>query len=276
MSFSEENGYTPRSIDGLMYSLRTKINFEFGTNYDVTSFQGTNFYKYFYALAQKMQESEIKTSEIFLKLQQYFVLINDQISRPVNTNLGTVDRFEAEGFKASVKPMILADAGKQNICVDVEKFEDDGSTVLPGYAAVKTAICTLISTLNTGGIITQGDESEAVVISNGQSFDFKYHLPTKIPVILRLTLTTSENNQNVIGQPDTTKQSLFDKINSLYKLGLNFEPQRYFTQLDAPWASEILLEYSEDDGSTWESEVKETNFDELLTFGLDDITLVES
>ena len=34
--------------------------------------QGTNFYKYFYALMQRLQENEIRTSEIVLKIQQYF------------------------------------------------------------------------------------------------------------------------------------------------------------------------------------------------------------
>ena len=39
---------------------------------------GTNFYKYFYALAQRIQTNEIKTSEIFLKLQDYFKYTNIQ------------------------------------------------------------------------------------------------------------------------------------------------------------------------------------------------------
>ena len=275
MSFSQENGYIPRSIDGIMSALRIQINNQFGTDYDVASFQGTNFYKYFYALAQKLQESEVKTSEIFLKVQQYYEEINAQISRPVNTNLGIVDAFKAKGWEIAVKPMILADAGKINLCVNVEKFEDDGITITDDYPDQKTEICGLIKDYTVGGAVTEGAESEAVVLTNGQSFDFKYHLPNKIPVLLRLTLTTSENNQNVIGQPDVVKQKLLSNINTLYKLGLDFEPQRYFTQVDAPWAAVILLEYSEDDGDTWDSDVKDTDFKDQFTYALEDITLVE-
>jgi len=275
MSFSLENGYTPRTIDGIMSALRIQINIQFGTDYDVASFQGTNFYKYFYALAQKLQESEVKTSEIFLKVQQYYEEINAQISRPVNTNLGIVDAFKAKGWEIAVKPMILADAGKINLCVNVEKFEDDGITITDDYPDQKTEICGLIKDYTVGGAVTEGAESEAVVLTNGQSFDFKYHLPNKIPVLLRLTLTTSENNQNVIGQPDVVKQKLLSNINTLYKLGLDFEPQRYFTQVDAPWAAVILLEYSEDDGDTWDSDVKDTDFKDQFTYALEDITLVE-
>lgn len=275
MSFSQENGYIPSTISAIMANFRNKINAQFGTNYDEATFEGTNFYKYFYAIAQKLQESEVKTSEIFLKLQQYYEEINAKISRPVNTNFGIVDKFLAEGYTASVKPMILADAGKINICVDVEKFEEDGVTELATYPATKTALCKLISEITVAGGVTQGAETEAVVLSNGQSFDFAYHLPNKIPVLLRLTLTTSENNQFVIGNPDDTKAKLFSNINELYRLGLNFEPQRYFTRVEAPWTSTILLEWSDDAGSTWNSTVYDADFDDLFTFGLDDITLVE-
>jgi len=48
------------------------VNTQFGQSYTMDTFIGTNLYKYFYALAQLLQENEVKTSEIFLKLQQYF------------------------------------------------------------------------------------------------------------------------------------------------------------------------------------------------------------
>ena len=70
MSFASDAGYIPLSIESLMGIVRENVNTQFGTSYTETTFQGTNFYKYFYALVQRLQENEVKTSEIFLRLQE--------------------------------------------------------------------------------------------------------------------------------------------------------------------------------------------------------------
>jgi len=268
MSFSQDNGYTPQTVEAIMSTIMADINTQFGTAYTVENFVGTNFYKYFYALAQRAQLNEVKTSEIFLKLQTYFAYVNERISRPVNTNQGIVDRFTSEGYVASVKPMIDADAGKISICVDTDDGADD-------YDEVKLAICQLISEITVGGAVTQGTEVEAIVLTNGQSFDFKFCLPDYHPILLKLTIALSENNQVVVGNPDDTKQTLLNNIMARYRLGRNFEPQRYFSVADAPWAAYVTLEYSLDAGANWLTTVYDANFDDLLTFGLADITLVE-
>lgn len=269
MPYSQEQGYVPVPIESIMTSVMGYINTQFGTTYTYETFVGTNFYKYFYALAQREQDNEIQTSEIFLKLQQYFDITNERISRPVVTNPGLIEKLESEGYTASVKPMILIDAGKIHICVDVDETD-------PDYAATKLDICTIIKDSTVAGAVTQGTESQNIVLSNGQSFAFKYNLPTRIPVKLRLTLTLSENNQVVIGDPDTTKSNLLQNIQAKYRLGKNFEPQRYFTVVDAPWAAVVLLEWSNDAGANWFDDVFDADYDELFTFDLADITLVEN
>lgn len=388
MGFAQENGYTPVDIETIMLSLMENINIQFGTSYSIETFVGTNFYKYFYALAQRMQENEVKTSEIFAKLQQYFVITNERIQRPVVTPPGIIENLARLGYTASVKPMVLADAGKANICVDVDdgdhasgnititsyanlvsgsadtvsvngtaftaqsgavthgeaKFQAATSnsatatsladqinyhatvglvvraravgaivyitainggtagnsialdytnndanvgatksgTALTGgtdsstYADEKLIVATAIKDSVVAGVMSQGSQSETIVLSNGQSFDFKFWLPNRIPIKLKLTTVLSTNNQVVIGEPDDVKNTLLANINASYKLGRNFEPQRYFTIVDAPWASSVLLEYSFDGGSTWASTVYAAAFDDLLEFGLGDITLVET
>lgn len=388
MGFSSENGYVPLSVETLMASVMENINTQFGTEYTAETFVGTNFYKYFYALIQKLQENEVKTSEIFSKLADYFDITNEAISRPVVTNPGLVEKLETEGFIASVKPTIEAEAGQLFVCVDEDDGDhaigqaeitdytklvsgtDDvitvgataftaqtgaatpgdatfqaatnntatatslaaqinahatastvvratsfgaivhiraihggtagnaivltytdndtnvgatvtGSGTLAGgtdnadYADAKLEICTIIKDSTVAGIVSQGTESESIVLSNGQSFDFKYNLPNKIPTVLKLTLTTSENNQSVILSPADTKALLLENIQEKYRLGRNFEPQRYFTVVDAPWAESVLLEWSHDDGDSWSSAVYDAEYDDLFDFGLDDITLVE-
>lgn len=268
MGYANESGYTPATIEEIMTDIMGSINTQFGTSYTYETFVGTNFYKYFYALAQRVQTNEVKTSEIFLKLQDYFNQINAQISRPVVTNPGLVEALEDAGYIASVKPMIEADAGKVNICVDVDETD-------PDYATTKLAICNLIKDSTIAGAVTQGTESESITLSNGQSFDFKYHLPDRIEVLLKLTITTSENNQSVIKSPDDIKADLLLNISNRYRLGKNFEPQKYYNLTDAPWASDVLLEWSDDDGSNYYSTVFDADFDELFDISLENVTLVE-
>jgi hypothetical protein len=268
MGFSQENGYVPQTIEALMDLVMEGVNDEFGTTYTTETFIGTGWYKVYYAAMQRLQENEVKTSEIFLKLQDYFIETNERISRPVNTNPGLVDKLEAEGYTASVKQILEADAGKIYVCVDVDETDDD-------YLDTRLDICTIIKDSTSAGCVTQGSEVETITLSNGQDFAFKYNLPNRIPVLLKLTITTSDNNQVVIGSPDDTKLLLMQNIAARYRLGRDFEPQRYFSVVDAPWASTVLLEWSDDDGGDWDDTVFEADYDDLYTFDLGDIELVE-
>ena len=394
MGYAQESGYTPTDIETIMTDIMQKINIQFQLDpaYTMETFVGTNAYKYFYALAQKLQENEVKTSEIFQKLQVYFDQINARISRPVVTNPGIIEKLVNDGYVASVKPMIDADAGKIHICVDADDgvhaegmftitdfaklvsgtddsvavagqtftaqtgaaslgaatfqaatsnaataaslaaqinahavtsplvkaravgakvmikalaggtggnsialaYTDNdtnigatksGTTLTGGatnadYATIKEELCTLISQITVAGAVTQGTQSESIVLSNGQSFDFKYNLPNLLTVHLRLTITLSENNQVVVGAPDDIKQKLLTNITARYRLGRNFEPQRYYSVVDAPWAASVLLEYSfdydTDNPGTWSNAIYDADYRDLFDVKLENIILVES
>ncbi len=387
MGFSLENGYTAVSMNTMMLSVMENINTQFGYEYTEETFVGTNLYKYFYAIIQRLQESEVKTSEIFLKLQDYFSVTNERISRPVVTNPGLIEALETAGYTASVKMPIDADAGKVFICVDADDGEhaegivtitsyanlvsgtDDsiqvGATVFvaqsgaatPGDATFQAAtnnnttasslatqinahatagalvvatansaivtiraihggtapnayaliydendgnvgatvgaatllggtasatyeddrleICTLIKNSVVAGVVSQGTEEESIVLSNAQAFDFKYNLPNRIEVLLRLTLTTSENNEVVISSPEDIKALLMANIAEKYRLGRNFEPQRYASVIDYPWAQSVLLEYSVDGGGAYLTAVYDADYDDLFEIALENISLVE-
>lgn len=275
MGFSSTNGYTPVTIEDMMASVMANVNTQFGTSYTSDTFIGTNLYKYFYALIQRLQQSEVQTSEIFIYLQQYFAQTNEQISRPVVTSPGVIEALEDAGYIAAVKAPADADAGKIYICVDKAvasgNWEDSGT-----YAADKLAVATIIKNSVVAGVITQGSQTQAITLTNGQSFTFKYTLPTRTQIKLRLTLTLSSNNQVVIDDDDTVKLRLLANIASRYRLGKNFEPKRYFSTEDAPWASDILLEYSTDGGSTWSSSVATLIYNQLYQVLLANITLIEA
>jgi hypothetical protein len=269
MSFTSTNGYIPMSIEALMDIIMLGVNAQFGTSYTTDTFLGTNFYKYFYALVQELQASEVKTSEIFEKVSQYFVVTNQRLFKPASTPEGIIDRLAEIGYISSVKKMINADAGKCSVCVQVDSGD-------PQYASKKLAINTVLKNCVVGGVVLQGTETSSITLTNGQSFDFKYSLPDAHALKLRLTIVISTNNTFTISTPEVTKQRLFDNIAARYKLGLNFEPQKYFTPDDAPWAASILLEWSTDGGSTYHSTVIVADFDDLYTIDLADISLVES
>jgi hypothetical protein len=381
LSYSNDNGYSAATIETIMTAIMTEINTQFGTSYTYESFVGTNFYKYFYALAQRVQENEVKTSEIFTHLQQYFAITNESIQRPVGTSPGVIEALEREGYIAAVKPMIDADAGKIHICVDVEDGVHDsgnvtitsyanlvsgtddsvtiGSTVFtaqagaatPGtatfqaatsndatatslaaqinahavasllvtasalanvvtlaavqggvtgialtytnndanvgltvsgatlsggdadYADTRLDIATIIKDSISAGVVSQGTEIQNIVLSNGQAFDFKYNLPNLISCDLKLTLTLSENNQNVILSPEEIKTLLMTNIAAKYRVGKNFEPQTYFSVEDAPWCSAVLLEY--DIGSGFVSTIYDADYDDKFDILLENVTLVE-
>lgn len=266
MGFSQENGYIPVDVQTIIDQIMVGINAQYSKSFTRETFTGTSFYKNVYALAQKVQQGEIVTSEVFEKLRQYITLTNEKIQRPSVSAPGLLDSFASKGYVISVKPPAEADAGKVYICVDVDESADD-------YADTKLEIAELIRDFVTAETVTMGDQVESIALTNGQSFDFKFSLPNRIPVLLRLTLDVSENNQMTIPGDEAIRQVVFDRINERYGLGKNFEPQRYYNLADAPWAASSLLEWSDDAGSTWHDEVYDAAFDDLFTFGLEDIAV---
>lgn len=269
MGYSLENGYTPMTFETAMDYVRQGVNAQFQTEYTVDSFKGSGFYKMFYAPVQEIIKQDIKTSEIFLKLQDYFRTTNERISRPVSTPVGLIDKFAEYDILVSVKPVTSLEAGMIFVCADVDNTD-------PNYADTKLLICTILKDSTAIGNPTQGTEVETLVLTNGQSFDYKFNLPTRTETLIRLTVTTSQNNRAVIASPEDIRFKVLQNITERYRLGLNFEPQKYYDIDDAPWASEILLEYSIDDGVTWDSQVAVLEYNELMTIALEDIVIIQN
>lgn len=89
MGFDIVNGFVPRSFDEILATLVESINSNYGTNYDTTTIQGTNLYKYFYAGIQIIMEAEQSVSDLSGRLQSYIINTNQKILQP----RGTVDGF---------------------------------------------------------------------------------------------------------------------------------------------------------------------------------------
>lgn len=267
MSFAQDAGYTPVPFADLVNALREYVNQEFGTNYTEGTFIGSNHYRFMYFVLQKANQNQTKASEIFLKAQEYIQSTNLRIQRPSVSLPGLIDSFKNNGYIASIKNPAVEDAGTVGVCVDIDDGAED-------YPQKRLQICQMLRDYVAAGMVFTGTEEEQITLSNGQELDFKFHLPERIPVLLRLTITSSDNQDLFIPDNEVIRQTVFDNINSRYRLGWDFEPQRYFTLQDAPWAATILLEWSDNAGGDWYPDVFEAEFDDLFTFGLEDIAVV--
>lgn len=282
MSFAQDNGYTPTTFTALMDLIMGGINAQFGTGYTTETFVGTNWYKFSYPFVQRVQQGEITTSEVFAALARFIEESNEAIQRPSVSGPGIIDSFESQGFIVSTKDNVDSDAGKLFLAVDVD--QTSGS-----YSTVKGNILSLLSQFVVGPLVSQGSETGPVTLSNGQTFTYRYSLPNRIPVLLRLTGIKSPNTTAQIPDDIVIREKIFTNILGVkdadgnytqtprYRLGWNFEPQRYFNITDdAPWAESLILEYSSNSGSSWVSNVFVASYLDLFTFGLADIAVVTS
>lgn len=267
MSFSKEAGYVPRTFNEVMNALRVILNGRFSMTYTEESFVGSSWYKYLYAPVQRVVANETRTAEIFKKLAEYISETNLRIQRPSVSLPGLLDSFGSRGFTVSVKQNIPDDAGYISVCVLLDSSAGD-------YAAKRLQVCELLRQFVVANPIPLGSEVETLVLKNGQSFDFKFFLPEYTPIKIRATITKSANTQLIVPSDETIRQQIFDNVKARYRLGWNFEPSRYLTLVDAPYAGAILFQWSDDDGDTWESTIHTAGFRDLFTFGLDDIEVL--
>ena len=135
----------------------------------------------------------------------------------------------------------------------------------PNYSSTKQEIIDRIGKYLTTGLKFYGTETGSRVAANGQSFEYKYFLPTFIDFKIKITVTISQNTKSPILNTNQIRDIFNAKFEELYKLGLNFEPEKYLEiERDLPFVSDILLEYSEDDGATWDSVPRIMAFDEKV------------
>lgn len=98
MGWDLVNGFVPRTFDEILATMVAKINEQYGTNYDVTTIQGTNMYKYFYAGIQVIMEAEQQVSDLSGKYQQYIVQTNQKILQPRGTVDGFINFIKSDGI----------------------------------------------------------------------------------------------------------------------------------------------------------------------------------
>jgi len=260
MAWNLTNGYQPRTFAEILQAFTDEVNAQFGTTYDTTTIVGTEFYKFFYAGAQLVMQSEAQTAEISAKMIDYIRTANENINLPKSTidgfTQGLLDELE---LNSTIKDITTSgEAGYMFLVVDV----DDGAV---DYATTKQAIIDRMALWLTAGLFYNGTEIGTKTALNGQTFTYKYALPTAVDVLVRITVTVSANAKTPILNENQIRDIFDANFASLYRLGLNFEPEKYLEiARDLPFASDILLEYSEDAGANWDTAPRAMAYNEKI------------
>lgn len=150
------------------------------------------------------------------------------------------------GPSAEAYALIRASAGV-NILVEVA----DGSTV--GVGGSDDVIAAVIrDEMLPGGQWMEGNIVYPTAISNGQPIDIKWAVPVDTPYNFRATITRKRGSP----YPEQTVDQIIELFNANFDeqmgIGTDITPNTYLTVRDLPWASSVLVEWS--DGTNWRND----------------------
>lgn len=258
MTYTITNGYSPRSYETILSECVEVVNSEFGTSYTNQSFTGTNLWKYLYATIQGIMSVENNIAELGAKLQDFIRTQNEELIIPTSSNDGIMALISKElGLVSSIKPIESEeDAGQIYLAVDIDNTASD-------YEQKKNAIFKILHDNMGAGLFYHGTETGTITASNGQVFDYAFDLPTETSLKIKIVVKVSSNSTLFIESPAKIKEKFIANFENNYRLGYDFEPQSFLCiEKDLPFASEIKVSYSTNDGGSYSSEVLNGMYDE--------------
>lgn len=267
MSYTITNGYSPRDYETILAQCVDIVNEEFGTTYTTQSFVGTNLWKFLYATIQGLMTVENNIAELGVKIQDYIRTQNEALIIPRSSPDGIMQIIKDElGLVSSIKPVETAEnAGLIFLAIDVDNTNAD-------YPERKQQIFNLLHENMGAGLFYQGTERGNVTASNGQVFEYAFGLPEEVPLKVEIKVRISDNTTLLVETPTIIKQKFLANFAELYRLGYDFEPQSFLCiDRDLPFASEIEISYSEDGGSTFQSDVRDCAYNEKITIASNDV-----
>ena len=267
MSYTLNNGYAPRDYETILSECVKVVNAEFGTKYTMQSFVGTNLWKYLYTTIQGLMTCENNIAELGVKLQDYIRTKNEELIIHRSSNDGIMQAIKDElGLVSSIKPTKSeADAGEIYLAVDVDKEGSD-------YADKKQQILNVLHKYMTAGLNYNGTERGTVKASNGQVFDYAFELPVKKKLKMKIEVKVSDNTNLFVETTNRIKEKFLKNFASLYKMGFDFEPQQFLNiSRDLPFASEIKVQASIDNGSSYKTNIIQSDYKTKYTISDADI-----
>lgn len=276
MSFDVINGFEKQSFDDILAIMTDAINQQFNTDYTTDTIVGSNHFKFFYGGLQLRMECDNKIAELGNKIVDYIRTINESIAQPVSSPDGTIRYFrENLGLTVSLKPITQAsDAGKPAVCVDIDPtsttFDSMKQQIFDALRLTQTEGLYWFNPSTSAGAREYRGESSAL---NGQALPYCFFVPETSTMDVRITVTRSR--ESLAFQLNTAQiEALFiQNFNERYSLGKDFEGSVYLNVNDIAGASEVLVEWSIDNGANWSSSIRDMDFDQKIV--LDEITIVE-
>lgn len=261
MPYNNDNNYIPETFQDIMTRFMQGVNSFFGTSFTYESFVGTGFYKYFFVIAQNILTAENTFAEAYVKLQDYIRTTNERIAIPKTPRQGLIDTFAKAGYVISIEPQTQENAGTLGVCVDTDPESGE-------FADKKKQILTMLKDYTIAGLYYNGEHRGNVRLSNGQDFEFAFFTPNRQEMSLKLSITLSQNSNIVADNEEEVRQKVLANLASLYRLGNDFEPAKYFTiSRDGEYASAVELQWSLSGAENdYSKDILKANFKDLFLF----------
>lgn len=276
MSFDVINGFEKQSFDDILAIMTDAINQQFNTDYTTDTIVGSNHFKFFYGGLQLRMECDNKIAELGNKIVDYIRTINESIAQPVSSPDGTIRYFKENlGLTVSLKPITQAsDAGKPAVCVDIDPtsttFDSMKQQIFDALRLTQTEGLYWFNPSTSAGAREYRGESSAL---NGQALPYCFFVPEESTMDIRITVTRSRESLAFQLNTAQIEQLFVQNFNERYSLGKDFEGSVYLNVNDIAGASEVLVEWSIDNGANWSSSIRDMDFDQKIV--LDEITIVE-
>lgn len=247
MKWDSELGVIPEDFDthiGRYYSAFVDSRAEYN-NIAYNTFLASDEYKVYYPAAQVDMYADNIMAETFLKMSEFIQSTNLKISNPTTTPNALIAGLRQNfGLRSSVKQMTEADSGKMHVAIDYTPDDDLNLQI----AAYMESTCVVASTYMVGDI------EQPIVLSEGGIETYRWVAATEQSMMFKVTLKVSRNSTAATDSPEVVQSKFLSNFDEFYWVGMDVEPEKYFEiNRDAPYASDIITEYSIDDGESWET-----------------------
>ncbi|MGD1335029.1 hypothetical protein ACP6H1_21680 [Vibrio harveyi] len=260
MRWDSETGVTPESFDALInrYYENFKQSDSKFTNLAYNSFVASDEYKVFYSAAQVDMYADAVFAETFMRLEDYIKSINLKIENPTTIPSAIIKGFWDDfGIKANIKPMIKEDRGLVHIALDYSTNPDLVPDAELEYRIGKW----LEKSRIVAGVVTIGDIEQIIVIEDGIPETYRWKEAEEKEIMFKTRIILSKKSSQTIEDSGIIAEKFNSNFERLYWVGRNIEPETYLeTQVDCPYAADIITEYSIDGGTTWLSEPYEAEY----------------
>lgn len=236
------NGYTPETFDTIINQYYQTFVSQYGS-FTFERFRGSREYELFYSAAQIEMQYQAIFAEIFSQVSEWFIETSEKINAPSTVPAAIIQKFKDDlSLDVAVKPMELADAGMAHIAIDYTPSPE-----------LNVKIAELLATeCIAAGVVTVGDIDQDYSTTEGQPFTYSWTQSIEKPVKFRIEIFVSRGSSQFLESTTDIRQRFLDNYESFYRIGKDIEPEVYFEiNRDAPYASNIITEYSVNGGIDW-------------------------